>query len=57
MCLSLHNPSSVEGRGGGGGLVVSVLVFYSDNPSSIPAEVYNLLKKRKETKRGQGWPI
>ena len=26
--------------GRGGGLVVSVLAFYSDEPSSIPAEVY-----------------
>ena len=26
---------------GGGGLVVSVLAFYSDDPSSIPAEVHN----------------
>ena len=27
--------------GCGGGLVVSVLAFYSDDPSSIPAEVHN----------------
>ena len=27
--------------GRGGGLVVSVLAFYSDDPSSIPAKVYN----------------
>ena len=27
-------------QGCGGGLVVSVLAFYSNNPSSIPAEVY-----------------
>ena len=29
----------------GGGLVVSVLAFYSDDPSSIPAEVYNFFCK------------
>ena len=38
--------------GRGGGQVVSVLAFYSDDPSSNPAEVYNfsvklLLKERK----------
>ena len=31
--------------GCGGGLVVSVLAFYSDDPSSIPAEVYNIFCK------------
>ena len=31
--------------GCGGGLVVSVLAFYSDDPSSIPAEVYNFFCK------------
>ena len=31
--------------GRGGGLVVSVLAFYSDDPSSIPAEVYNFFCK------------
>ena len=30
------------GRGGGGGQVVSVLAFYSEDLSSNPAEVYNL---------------
>ena len=29
----------------GGGQVVSVLAFYSDNPSSTPAEVYNFIVK------------
>ena len=49
--------------GRGGGQVVSVLAFYSDDPSSNPAEVYNfsvklLLKRTKiKTKRGRGWPI
>ena len=38
--------------GCGGGQVVSVLAFYSDDPSSNPAEVYNfsvklLLKRMK----------
>ena len=32
-------------KGRGGGLVVSVLAFYSDDPSSIPAEVYNFFCK------------
>ena len=32
-------------QGCGGGLVVSVLAFYSDDPSSIPAEVYNFFCK------------
>ena len=41
-----------------------MLAFYSDDPSSIPPEVYNfsvklLLKRTKNilTKRGRGWPI
>ena len=41
--------------GRGGGLVVSVLAFYSDDPSSIPAEVYNFFCKniveKNETKQ------
>ena len=45
--------------GRGGGLVVSVLAFYSDDPSSIPAEVYNfsvklLLKRTKINKKRPG---
>ena len=46
--------------GRGGGQVVSVLAFYSDNPSSNPAEVYNfsvklLLKRTKiKTKKRPG---
>ena len=45
--------------GRGGGLVVSVLAFYSDDPSSIPAEVYNfsvklLLKRMKINKKRPG---
>ena len=40
-------------KGRGGGDVVSVLAFYSDDPSLIPAEV----KITKIKKRGQGWSI
>ena len=39
---------------GGGGQVVSVLAFYSDDPSSDPAEACNFFCKicvRKEKKR------
>ena len=49
--------------GRGGGQVVSVLAFYSDDPSSNPTEVYKfsvklLLKRTKINKnRGRGWPI
>ena len=32
-------------KGRGGGLVVSVLAFYSNDPSLIPAEVYNFFCK------------
>ena len=34
---------SSRSKGCGGGQVVSVLAFYSDDPSSNPAEVYNSL--------------
>ena len=42
--------------GSGGGQVVSVLAFYSDDPSSNPAEIYNfsvklLLKRTKINKK------
>ena len=45
--------------GRGGGQVVSVLAFYSDDPSSNPAEVYNfsvklLLKRTKINKKEAG---
>ena len=49
--------------GSGGGRVVSVLAFYSDDTSSNPAEVYsfysvNCLKRTKiNKKRPGGWPI
>ena len=35
----------VATMGRGGGQVVSVLAFYSDDPSSNPAEVYNFSVK------------
>ena len=43
-------------KGRGGGLVVSVLAFYSNDPSLIPAEVYNfsvklLVKRTKINKK------
>ena len=50
-----------EGRSGG--QVVRVLAFYSDYPSSNPAEVYNfsvkivIEKNENKQKRGRGWPI
>ena len=33
--------------GRGGGQVVSLLAFYSDDPSSNPAEAYSVWKERK----------
>ena len=50
----------MDSLGLGGGQVVSVLAFYSDDPSSNPAEVYNfsvklLLKRmKKKTEAGVG---
>ena len=46
-------------KGRGGGQVVSVLPFYSDNPSSNPTDVYNfsvklLLKRTKINKKTPG---
>ena len=49
--------------GRGGGQVVSVLVIYSDNPNSNPANAYNFSvklvfeKNKNKQKRGRGWPI
>ena len=48
-----------DNLGSGGGLVVSVLAFYSDDPSLIPAEVYIfsvklLLKSTKINKKEAG---
>jgi len=47
---------------GGGGQVVSVLAFYSDDPSSNTVEAYKSVKfvfekELKQTKRGRGWPM
>ena len=47
----------------GGGQVVSVLAFYSDNPSLNPAEAYSFSvkivfeKTKNKQKIGRGWPI
>ena len=46
--------------GRGGGLVVSVPAFYSDDPSSIHAGYlinYLYEKTKIKRKRGRGWPI
>ena len=44
-----------------GGQVVSVLTFYSDDPSSNSAKVYSFLlsklfENNESKKRGRGWP-
>ena len=60
--ISVQNyatPTLVHSMGRGGGQVVSVLAFYSDDPSSNPAEVYNfsvklLLKRTKINKKEAG---
>ena len=43
----------------GGGLVVSVLAFYSNDPSSNPAGFLNFLNEntKMNEKRGRDWPI
>ena len=47
----------------GGGQVVSVLAFYSDNPSSNPADAYSFSvqivfeKNENKQKRGRGGPF
>ena len=44
--------------GRGGGLVVSILAFYSDDPSSNPAGyLIFLYEKRKINKKRPGLPI
>ena len=42
--------------GRGGGQVVSVLAFYSDDPSSNPAEVYSFFRniRLEKNKKGPG---
>ena len=49
---------------GDGGLVVSVVFFFSDGTSSNPNDDYNLFckmllqkKKKINKRRGRGWPI
>ena len=50
-------------RGRGGGQVVSVLAFYSDDPSLNPADAYSFSvqivfeKNENKPKRGRVWPI
>ena len=47
--------------GCGGGQVVSLLAFYSNDPSSNPAKVYSFFcnivfeKNENKQKRGRGW--
>ena len=55
----MHTLKNLERWGRGGGQVVSVLTFYSNDPSSNPAEVYNvsvklLLKRTKINKKEAG---
>ena len=50
---------TIQGLAGGGGKVVSVLAFYSDNPRPNPAKVYNFnsvncLKRTKENEKEAG---
>ena len=46
-----------------GGQVFRVLAFYSDDPSSNPADAYSFSvqivfeKNENKQKRGRGWPI
>ena len=59
-CAALGDSLSIfESLGPGGGPVVSVLAFYADNPSLIPAGYFNFLFKKTKIneKRGWGWPI
>ena len=50
-------------KGRGGGKVVSVLAFYSDDTRSNPADAYSFSvqivfeKNKNKQKRGRGWPI
>ena len=50
--------------GRGCGQLVSVLTFYSDDPSSHPVDAYSFFsvnfvieKNENKQKRGRGWPI
>ena len=55
----LFNFGRDGGGGGGGGQVVSVLPFYSDNPSTNPVKVYNFyyVKINWIERRGRNWPF
>ena len=56
-------PLTIFFSGRGGGQVVSMLAFYSDDPSSNPADIYSFFckicvwKEQKQTKKRPGWPI
>ena len=39
------------------GLVVTILAFYPNNPSSNPAAVYAVRKDINKLITGRGWPI
>ena len=39
----------IKALGRGGGQVVSTLAYYSDHPSSNPAQVYSFFKKNGRT--------
>ena len=41
LCIEILKKQSRHWRGGNGGQMVSVLTFYSDNPSSNPADAYS----------------
>ena len=45
------------GRGRGGGLVVSMFDFYSDNPSSKTAVKFVFEKNVNKNKKRPGWPV
>ena len=58
----LENWARKDDLSRGCGHVVGVLAFYSEDPSSSPAEacifsVNFVFERRKIYKRGQGWPI
>ena len=61
--MLVTNIFSIDVGRGGGGQVVSVLVFYSANLSSNPADVYSFFckicveKTKMNKKRKKSWPI
>ena len=56
-----HTKLTFLKRGRGGGQVVSVLAFYSDDPSLNPAEAYSFIcnivfeNNKNKQKRGRVW--